>query len=68
MTLPLRIVLTAFLIGIFLFCAFGLQATIEPGDQSVRMAFRLIYGMAAVASVSGFVALWRKKSENNETD
>ena len=68
MNLPLRIVLTAFLIGIFLFCAFGLMATIEPGDKSVRMVFRLIYGIAGVASVSGFVVLWRKKSEKNETD
>ena len=66
MTAPLRIVLTACLIGVFLFCAFGFLATYEPGDPSVMMTFRLIYGLAGVASISGLVALWRKKHTKND--
>ena len=65
MTPALRIVLTVCIIGIILFCAFGFLTTYEPGDKSVMMTFRLVYGVAGVASIGGLVALWRKNSKKN---
>lgn len=66
MTLPLRIVLSAGLAGIFLFCAFGFRATYEPGEASVLMTFRVIYGVAGLASLAGLAAAWRRKSRNHD--
>lgn len=61
MILFARIVLTTCLIGILLFCVVGYLATYEPGDKTVMMNFRLLYGFAGAASIGGLFALWRKK-------
>jgi hypothetical protein len=65
MTVSLRLVLTAGLVGVFLFCGFGFLDTYEPGDQSVAMIFRLCYGITGAATLIGLIALWRKKAKTD---
>lgn len=61
MNLFLRILLTAALAGVFLFCIFGFLATFEPGEASTMMAFRVGYGIAGVLALIGLAASWRKR-------
>ena len=66
MNLFLRILLTAALAGVFLFCIFGFLATFEPGEASTMMAFRVGYGIAGVLALFGLVTVWRRKQNRHD--
>jgi uncharacterized membrane protein YbhN (UPF0104 family) len=66
MNLILRILLTAGLAGVFLFCLFGFLATFEPGEASSMLAFRVVYGVAEVLVLFGLVKVWRRKQNRHE--
>jgi hypothetical protein len=59
--LVLRGALTSILVLLAAFCCFGFAASAEAGPRGA-IAFRLLYGITAVAGVAAVAAVWRVKT------
>jgi hypothetical protein len=46
-----RVAMMVILLALIAFCIFGFVATFEPMDPAKAMTWRIIYGVAALASI-----------------
>lgn len=53
----IRMVAMLLLVAFLLFCVFGFMATFEPMDRSVRITWRIVYGVAGASALAGIVRL-----------
>jgi hypothetical protein len=53
-----RILLTLALLGLMVFCGFGLLASFEPLPAATQWPWRILYGATLVASLVGLGCLW----------
>ena len=59
MKIILRMVASAGLVALLLFCTFGFLATFEPLSPAVQWTWRVVYAGVAVLDVVGFYLVWR---------
>lgn len=63
MNITLKIIGSLALLAVLAFCVFGFMATFEPLDASTQLTWRVIYGLAGLASVGGIVFLLRRRKQ-----
>lgn len=56
-----RLLLSLILVGMLLFCVFGVMATFEPLERSIQMTWRLVYATAGVVAVVALVLVNRRR-------
>ena len=60
MKIAIRMVAMLLLLALLLFCVFGFLATFEPMDHFVQITWRIVYGVAGVVVLAGFVRMARR--------